>query len=219
MKLSVKRQLGCTHVRGGRVLTASIEHSVSTSSYDPRPDDTTGKRRKMPPWVTVRAGDIAVEIVAVKTSRVLGYMYASGDAINVIRYVGDSDRALVAGWFATGKALRFEIALETPEQTVASMMAIKYSGADIAVSQCRASSEDLRRIMDILARAYSYCDDARTPTTDVVITVHAIGGRDRGAVHFQTPARAQDWPCQPFVTDLFWSSPEAMHHDFLVPAT
>ena len=159
MKLSVQKRWGFVHVRGGRVLTVSHDHQVSASTYDEHLDDlisvpaTSSELGARPPtkrtfdakWTTAKIGDVVIEIIAQKTGKLLGYGYLCGKAINTIKYVNDGERDRVAAWFEPGKGLRFTIPLELElEPFIASVMAIKYSGADVACSACLRRT-DMRR--------------------------------------------------------------------------
>lgn len=213
MKLSVKPRFGMVHVRGGQVLRVAHDHQVSLKGYDKRPDDALGKSRSFDArWVTAVIGDLAVEVVARKTDGVLGYAYLSGPAINVVRYVSDADRALVAGWFASARGIRAtsptqEMSASDFETWVGKM---KYVDADVvsAIFGCpRGRTADT---MQALARLYSSTpapDDRRPLTADLIGRVQEDGGKGFGVVHFQVPARAQDHACQPFPCDLLLSSP------------
>lgn len=232
MKLSVKRKWGCVQVRGGRVMVAAREHSVAASSYDARTDaqkvETTEwsapfkKRAFDKPWVTAAVGDLAIEIVGVKVERVLGYGYLAGPAINVIRYVSDQDRALVASWFTPGVAVRLDLTdvqkrLEsnalTVEHCVAGMMAIKYGEIDVAVVDHEVPSEDeIQAVFQWLAQTYSYDTDEAQARGHLM---GCIRHRKRSAfAHFQPPKHASDYACQPFFFDLVNSSPHLTVHQY-----
>jgi hypothetical protein len=243
MKLSVKRMWGAVQVRGGRVLVVTHDHQISTTGYDARCDDPknedeirrdTGAQPFQPrtfdaKWTNARVGDLAVEIVGVKVDRVLGYTYVSGDSINVIRYVSDADRDLVAGWFSTGKGIRFTPVPShrdgcdngpTMEQFICSMMAIKYGGADIAVATITTQNEaEQDAASRSMLEVFRYEDETRLATTDVLLKVTSPGVFRRhpfALLHMQAEGRVQKYACQPFVFDILESSPELVHHEFLV---
>src|SRR4029079_6024838 len=136
MKLSVRPKLGAITVHGGQILRVSHNHQVSTRGYDPRPDKLHGKARVFEaPWVTALIGDLAVEIIARQTKKIVGHAYLSGPAINVIRYRIAKDDP-VEGWFTPAKA----ISIKTFSQDtgvpglVDWMHRAKYSDADIVVA-------------------------------------------------------------------------------------
>jgi hypothetical protein len=237
MKMSVKRMWGAVQVRGGRILVVSHDHQVSTNGYDARGDDPkihvaeteerirqeTGSLPFMPrtfdaKWINAKVGDLAVEVISVKNGRVLGYAYLSGGSINVFRYVNDTDRDLVAGWFSTGKGLRFEVSLTDPEQFICSMMALKYSGAHVAVTSLIVHNDEEREFATrVLLEAYRYADETRGATTDVLVKVSLSKGKEFAFMHMQAEKRGQEYACQPFVFEVLESSPDLAHHDFLVP--
>jgi hypothetical protein len=242
MKMSVRHMWGATRVRGGRVLIVTHEHQVSTRGYDARNDDLNihnvhneekirqiagalpfKARQFDAKWTSAKVGDLAVEVVVAKTGCILGYAYISGASINVIRYVNDADRSSVAGWFSTGKGLRFDpVGAESAEQFLASIMAIKYSGADVAVTTVKVSSEaEQDAASQALLEMFAYVDDSREATTDILAKVSRRGGllrkKDYALLHLQIEKRGQEYAVQPFVFELLESSPELVHHEFLVP--
>lgn len=92
MKLSLERKWGYAQIRGGRVLKVVHEHPVSTEGYNPRVDGETNPLTGEAPkpagtekWRTARVGDLAVEVVMVKTGKVWGLVYLTGPAINIWR--------------------------------------------------------------------------------------------------------------------------------------
>lgn len=213
MKLSVKPRFGMTRVRGGQVLRVTHDHQVSTKGYDKRPDDALGKSRSFDAgWVTASTGALAIEVIATKTEGILGYAYLSGPAINVVRYVGDVDRSLVAGWFTPAKGIR---ATSPPQEMSISdfeawMREMKYADADVVAAIFACPKGRMSETMRALARMYSLApafDDQRLPTADLVGRVQGDGDKGFGVVHFQVPERAQKHACQPFPCDLLLSSP------------
>lgn len=241
MKLTVKPRLGLgwTHVRGGRVLRVTREHQIAVSSYS---SHVEGKIEDMPgPWpaeagpepiphkrrvfdgesATALAGDLAIEVLAARNQRLLGYYYLSGPAINLVRYVTADDGVLVAGWFATGKGIR--IALDhaagmPPMKFVEAMMGVKYSGADVAVTLVKlpdvAESQALIQVMNV---AFGYeAKDGIPPTTDVILKACSLD-KKRLYAHLQIPRRCQEYGVHPFAHDVLLSSPELVSHDFAAP--
>ena len=226
MKMTIKRRLGATQVVGGRILQVTHDHLVSTKGYDGRID----RMEMLPPpsdpdlpatqpfkprsfdhgWETALVGDLAIEVIGVKTSRVMAYVYLSGRAISIFRHVCDQDRNQVAGWFSEGKGLRFEEVDPSisPTALVNGMMGLKYSGADIAA--CRLRVKDIRDAQyagAAFATAYSYGCDELEATTDVVFGFDLARGKETCVVHFQALKRAQEYAIQPFIVDLVLSSP------------
>ena len=213
MKLSVKPRFGMTHVRGGQVLRVSHDHQVSTKGYDKRPDDALGKSRSFDAgWVTASTGDLAVEVVVPKTERVLGYAYLSGPTINVVRYVSDSDRTLVAGWFTPARGIRAtSLTYETSVSDFGAWMReMKYADADVVAAIFGCPKGRMADTMRALARVYSLAPalgDRKSRTADLIGRVQGDGDREFGVIHFQVPERTQDHACQPFPCDLLLSSP------------
>jgi hypothetical protein len=222
MKLSVKPRFGMTHVRGGQVLRVTHDHQVSTKGYDKRPDDVLGKARAFDAgWVTASTGDLAVEVIATKTERVLGYAYLSGPAINVVRYVSDADRALVAGWFTPARGIRGTS--PTHEMSVSDfgdwMREMKHADADVVATIFGCPKGRMADTMRALARVYSRApalNDRKSPTADLIGRVQGDGDREFGVIHFQAPARAQNHACQPFPCDLLLSSPALQPRNLLL---
>jgi hypothetical protein len=213
MKLSVKPRFGMTHVRGGQVLRVIHDHQVSTKGYDKRPDNALGKSRSFDAvWVTASTGDLAIEVIVPKTARVLGYAYLSGPAINVVRYISDADRTLVAGWFTPAKGIR--ATSPTPDMSVSDfgtwMREMKYADADVVSAIFGCPKGRMAETMRALARVYSLApvrDDQKSPTADLIGRVQGDGDREFGVIHFQVPERTQNHACQPFPCDLLLSSP------------
>jgi hypothetical protein len=235
MKLSVKKRWGFVHVRGGRVLTVSHDHQISTSTFDRQVDEAIAptpesslrlgakpnqKRTFDAKWVTAKVGDLAVEIVAQKTGRILGYTYLCGDAINVIRYANEGEAERVASWFSVGRGLRFIIPLELElEQFIAAVMGIKYSGADIACARLEVSDDGhMEAALNGLLAAYGYEADGIEATTHMMVSVVVRKQKGMGAVHCQPKKHAQDFAAQPFLHELLLSSPELIKHSFVSPA-
>jgi len=232
MKLSVRKRWGFVHVRGGRVLTVSHDHQVSTSTFDRRVDEAIAptpesslrlgakpnqKRTFDAKWVTAKVGDLAVEILAQKTGKLLGYTYLCGDAINVIRYVSEQEPGRVASWFTPGRGLRFSIPLELElEQFITSVMGIKYSGADVACARLETSDEGhMEAALNGLLAAYAYEADGIEATTHMMVSVVVRKQKGLGTVHCQPKKHAQDFAAQPFLHALLLSSPALTDHPFL----
>lgn len=202
-----------THVRGGQVLRVTHDHQVSTKGYDKRPDNARGKSRAFDAgWVTASIGALAVEVIVPKTESVLGYAYLSGPAINVVRYVSDADRDLVAGWFTPARGIRGTS--PTHEMTVSDfgawMREMKYADADVVSAIFGCPKGRMAETMRALARVYSLAPvlgDRKSPTADLIGKVQGDGDREFGVIHFQAPDRAQNYACQPFPCDLLLSSP------------
>lgn len=108
MKISLDRSWrpGVVWVRGSRVCKVAHDHQVPTKMQNIA--ETGEKRRTFDaPWVTAKVGDLAVEVVAVKTGNVMGFSYISGDAIALNRYTDTPSH-----WFVEAKALKLNFADE-----------------------------------------------------------------------------------------------------------
>lgn len=222
MKLTVKPRFGMTHVRGGQLLRVSHAHQISTSGYDKRPDAVLGKTRAFDAsWVTTSTGDLAMEIIAMKTARVLGYVYLSGLAINVVRYVSDTDRILVGGWFTPAKGIR----VGSPPQEVDLpsftnwMSKVKYVDADVVATTFHCPKDRMSEALRTVARVYSQAPAPhlqRIVTADLIARVQGEGSKDFGVLHFQIDERSQEHACQPFTCDLLLSSSALQDQSFQI---
>lgn len=233
MKLSVKRRWGFVHVRGGRVLTVAHDHQISASTYDAKVDEVvyvpeSSLRHGVKPhqkrdfdakWTTAKVGDLAVEIVAQKTARLLGYAYLCGEAINTIRYLNDGERDRVAAWFTPGIGLRFTIPLDLQlEEFIAAVMVIKYGGAAVACSRVEVSSDGyLEAALNGLVSAYAHEVEGMVPTTHMLVTAAVRKEKKLGTVHCQPPKHAQPYAAQPFLHELLLSSTDLAPHEFFSP--
>lgn len=194
MKLSVAEIAGCMRVRGGSVLVVRRGHLVSTRNYDSSADRVLGSDRVLAPWATARPGDLAVEIVELDADRVIGCVYLSGDAINVVRYVHDGD---FSDLFHVGCGKEFSFSSGPPP-------VIRLDrGTDVAVARLSLSIDALDRLLSVL-RAGGVLD----PMTDLLAKID-LGDRV-ATVHYQAPHRRQRYCCQPFVIDLLCSSPRIL---------
>lgn len=230
MKLSVKKRWGFVHVRGGRVLVVAHDHQISSSTYDGTVDDVVRvpdqsarlgamphkKRTFDAKWTTAKIGDLAVEIFAQKTGKLLGYAYLCGEAINTVRYVLEGELERVAAWFTPGRGLRFAIPLELElEQFIAAVMVIKYGGADVACSRFEVSSDaHMEAALNGLLAAYAYEAEGMVPTTHMLVTSAVRKAKKMGTVHCQPPKHGQPYAAQPFLHELLLSSTELVPHEF-----
>jgi hypothetical protein len=225
MKLSIKPRFGFVCVQGGRILVVTHEHQVPTSGYDASADHATLEGPRLAPeqpefrsrtfdakWISAAIGDVAVEVLSVKTGKVLGYAYLSGPAINVIRYVSDLDRETVHGWFAEGKGIRFSPPSDREvELLIHAMMAIKYGDAHVAFCQVKVPTDQLvSEVLTAIGRASSYEAPDREWHTHIM--VKAIGPKQVGTIHHQPPQHAQAYAAQPFFHDLVHSSAHLVSH-------
>src|SRR5258708_5191443 len=95
MRLSLERKFGWIHVRGGRVLRVATAHAVSTDTFHQEAaqaerligSDRGGQARDRfvgQKYVFCAERDLAVEVVNVKTGKVMGWSYLTGAAANLI---------------------------------------------------------------------------------------------------------------------------------------
>lgn len=106
MNLSLKKKFGMIHVRGGAIVRVAKEHAVHSRGRSTAEDDKVnidgtpmpvGTPQGDRDWVFARVGDLAVEIIAVKTGKCLGHSYLSGPALQCNRYTPAQD-----DWFVPG---------------------------------------------------------------------------------------------------------------------
>lgn len=187
-------QSPCFHPEGSYQqavrLRVTHDHQVSTKGYDKRPDDALGKARSFDAGgVTASTGDLAVEVIAMKAEGVLGYVYLSGPAINVVRYVSDADRTLVDGCFTPARGIRETS--PTQDMSVldfgAWMREMKYADADVVSAIFGCPKGRMAETMRALARVYSLApalDARKSPMADLIGRVQGDVDREFGVIHF-----------------------------------
>jgi len=195
MKLSLKKKFGMIHVRGGRLLRVAHDHQVPTTTQtmaEPERYQCTWQGEK---WVTARVGDIAVEIIAVKTGTIIGYSYLAGDAIRLNLYRSNAP----AHWFCASKGLRADTnsmidSDSDPHTFVAGVLDCKYGAADVVVFDVIVDDgqENLRAVGEAFTHAYSYEpeDDTVTMPAEPSHLIGRIRGKTGGVcllLHFQPP--------------------------------
>jgi hypothetical protein len=217
VKLSLKKKLGWVHVRGGELVRVVQAHAVQTNTSNinqtehNRPADDTK-------WVYCEAGDLALEIINVKTGVMIAHSYLSGPAIQLARYTPPQ-----VGWFGPATLLGTATLPEPTEQDhgdafierfVGAMMGLKYGGIDIVAYRGRAHDlEHAHGQMDAMIRAWKYVPAADVPDKPVC-TTHLIGiieqCKKKGGtlVHFQPPHHASDIPASIFQAGLVLSAAE-----------
>lgn len=148
MKLTIEKpKLGYTHVRGGRVLSVIHGHEVSAKTLNTIDPDRRQLKREV---VSCKPGDLVVEIVLIKTGKVIGYAYISGDAIQLMRYGMQSGLRPdlfepVIGW---------RVSLQ-PDDEIDPMKMIH------AIQRCKYAPEGVRAVVFKLVIDEGNIDDAK----------------------------------------------------------
>ena len=211
MKLSLERKFGTLHVRPGRLLTVAHDHQVLTSTVT----IAEGEQhvRKFAPdekWVTAEEGDLAVEVVAVKTGKVIAYSYIAGEATQLMLYTQPQNH-----WFTPAACVRadlskMDLSLE-PAQIMAGIIAMKYAPVDVVVFEAETETrEDIQALMKIFERGYCMVPDELTDEqASQLHCTHLVGwigtGKKKGpsgGVHFQPPKHSADYCTTQFQSRL-----------------
>lgn len=244
MNLSTIRAAGRLHVRGGRVLTVAREHSVDTATLgiEDREDrhiamNSQQRQQVLRPtrtfkgkWVTAHEGDIAMEIVAVATGKIIGHAYYSGDAIGLHSY------GSVPDWY--GPASGWQVAIEprpdlTAEAMIKAILRCKYAPVQLVAFETETETRETAfEIAQMLSDIYCYepigvgtiVEDGTIvgvtnpgpddPRSDLPRTSHVLGSilwnrkRSGMCLHFQPPAQASDWAVSSFHNQLAHTSTE-----------
>jgi len=205
MKLSLTRKRGFTQVRGGRPMRVIKTHQVSTKGLSDE------QEREFDGSVFAEPGDLALEILGVKSKRLCSYTYLSGQALQLNSYTADDK------WFEPGSMARFVIPMPTPGDKdfwvnlTKQLMDIKYGADDLAVFRYICAKHEPP--MDV-ARAITKLFDRYETTTDQVAKTHMMGiveAKGGGGVemHFQPPADAAKHAATSFQVALALRSREA----------
>lgn len=229
-------------MRGGRILRVCREHPVTTGSFDSRGDapiDTMGFAPHRPRefdsderWKTAAVGSVAMEIVARKTDKVVGYAYLSGPTIALHRYVDDQTRAFYAACFeaAVGWRIDLEAMQGRPfREVVASMMCVKYGDAALAQFTCDCDAIDAAKALgDAIAKLWKY-EPAKTHPDRITRSwdqvTHLFGlieikkVKQSITLNFQPPAEKSPYAVQLFHHHLVESSPDLVRHDIWTNAS
>lgn len=245
MKLSVTNKLGFLRVRGGRILRVAHDHQIPTTTYNvsvdraraSQPGNIEGLMPFKPrdvgeKWATAKVGDVAVEIIAYKTQKLIGHAYLTGPALNLIRYA--SATPAPPHFFELGLGIRVDPTPPAqdfpPAKFVAAMMVVKYvSKADVAVATILVpNQETAMSCARGLAQAYSYSPHSMTDdspagpeaTAHFMATIKLTKGKAMTTIHLQPPKDAGEYAAQPFFHELVQSSVDLVDFDFFgnVPA-
>lgn len=211
MKLTLKKKFGWTHVRGGDLVRVAIEHAVPTRTRTELQTEYARPRTKEG-WVYCAKGDLALEIVAVKTGQVLGHSYLSGPAIQLHRYsTPQSD------WFegATLEGVTLPVPAEDddPEgfmpRFIGAMMDLKYGPLDVVGFKGTAKSmDDAKKAMEFFQYAWSGAPQVEEPpeATTHFIGVIEVDGGGAMVIHFQPKKHADDLAASHFQAGLVVSA-------------
>jgi hypothetical protein len=212
VKLSLAKKFGCIQCRGGEVLRVATEHAVSGQGLGEQPH----ARTDLPAWVFAKPGDLAVELVAVKTGKVLGHTYLSGNAIQVNRYTNAQE-----GWFEPCKARLVELPTieklkpksvkEFQDAMLATVVEMKYADYDLQGFEFRcARVEEPEQVANFILECARYKPEGeeRAVRAEVLGMVTKGRGKRKKAVvlHFQRPDSAQDNAASAFQASLLVSA-------------
>lgn len=230
MKLSLQPMLGAVQVRGGRLLEVAHDHRVSTGTANmmaPAKDDK-GRPAAKPfnsKWVNAKVGDLAMELVVVKTGRVLGVTYLSGDALQLNLYSND----LPPFWFteAIGWSVfrpPFPAATEGHEsRMLRAVERCKRSQARLVAFVLEVATdkpEELYRAHEWFWHAFAQLSDREAEHTQIA---HVMGffqtkKKHKGPValfHSQPPRDVDKYCASGFQIDLVNTSPNLIAKDVL----
>jgi hypothetical protein len=225
MKLSLKKRIGWTQVRGGNVLRVAQTHGVSTdtfSAFAQREVDAGNRAPRWPegekpPVVFAQPGDLALEILHANGS-LCGYTYLSGDAIQLNCYDA------MPFWFKPASSERFELPdlrnyKDGEEEkffgdVLELLMRVKYSETDLMVFDYTCPrGQPPHAVAEALMGIYDYAPVENTPDPDSRVT-HLFGcirnHGDKGGIemHFQPPRDASEFAATPFQIELALSAVE-----------
>lgn len=214
MKLSIKRRFGFVQVRGGRVVTVTHDHQIPIGTESSIEDKRYARKWSGEKWVTAKIGDLAIEIFAVKTDKLLGYSYLSGNAIRLNLYRND-----VEHWFEAAKVYRVKTEpLEqqemTPEQFVAGMMRCKYADARVVVFHMFVKTkDDLMTACEVFKHSYGYApfdvsdEQEYSAPTNLLAHIESRKPEHHALMHFQPPKDSQEYAATGFQIELVHGSP------------
>lgn len=210
MKLSIGRKPGWVQVRGGRVRKVVREHRVHAHSQNAL-DGETPRKPFTQPMVLVKEGDLALEIIAVATGKVLGHAYLSGDAIQLNAYNTDPT------WYGDAIGMRADFApliALGPERVGPGLLELKFATecdlivADIQTNSVEETFAAKDFIMTVLS-TYVPEDKDMKGLADVFFTIsHSQRAGHVATIHSQPPDRAQGYGVPPFVMEMALRSTE-----------
>lgn len=236
MKLSLERAWGpgAIWVRGGRILDVAHDHQVPTNtlSYADHAQGFEGvAKHGDAKWMTAVAGNLAIEIVAAKTDKVLGHAYLTGPAVQLHRY---HDQPCPAHWFK--EVVGWLLSGQMPEASdpqeekarIDGLLRGKFSPARLAAFEFVLGTEQsvdncmqwLEKVMRLIPNHISD-EDAAKAVCNVIGSVRTKNKKKRaGTLHVQPKFEAADVGCAPFHIGLVLSSPHLIAVDvFAEPFT
>ena len=237
MKLATTKRFGWTHVRGGRVVRVIKSHSVPTSTLNLQGSVELNSRGEAPraqafhkPYVLSAVGDLAIELVYVKTVKLLGYAYLSGDAVNLMRYDATkiSDYEIVTAYRLDFSKIND---VDTPEAFAAVIIKIATSRAHVAFGKVSLQladddvSADMSTFMNVLFKCWKLVpaqlsdEEAavylKRRITHLMIDLEHVRTRSNGKpakperygqLHYQPKSAVNEFGVQPFVQQLVSTS-------------
>jgi len=195
-------------VRGGRVVRVVKAHRVLTSTRSKAAVEDQPERQKELGWVFAEEGDLALEIVACKKSKIIGYTYFSGPAMQLNQYTPwDED------WFEdAGEVALVEIPhpAGNPEEffngVAGQLMTVKYADETLlSAFRYRCRKRDVpSEVADAFFYLWRYEDKERTASGHLVGVVEDHKGPKKRAVtlDFQPPHHAADQHATGFQIEL-----------------
>ena len=224
MKLSCKKKFGWIHVRGGRILRAIKTHAVQTKTRSAVADHWEESKwsKKKPRFlnnetrVFCAPEDLAIEMIAVKTGKVMGYSYLSGDAIQLNTYgrcewIGTEEVPATLLTFPSPSEADYETKEAQKEfinEVVGLLMKYKYGEHEVVGVEYQGQNRvDAEGAANHFMELIGY-EDTRKPTYNT----HFIGGffyakkKSGILIHSQPPRDAGDFCVTSFQSELVLGS-------------
>lgn len=210
MKLSLDKKLGFVQVKGQRLVEVTHEHLVPTTTANEL-DPHEPRRPKGVKAVTAKPGDYAVEMVAVKTGKVVGYSYISGEPI---RLNGYSDTSAPFFKDAVMKRLELEcdaflehvLLKQDGARLLAGLLRAKYlaGAALITFKTFGNNKESADRAWEAIGECLLYVpadDDVKDDPAHFVGIIE-YPPRSQLCCHSQPPRHAGKHPCSGFQIEM-----------------
>lgn len=207
---------GAVHVRAGKLVKVVLEHEVSLEGLDRAQPAAVGAEAEPPQFVpgqkvtTAKVDDLAIEIVSVKTQRVIGHSYLNGGAVRVNRY-----GPAMVDWFADASMARLDMSSPHDfDDAVGMIFAARNATVDLVLLgvQDAADPQAVMRFVGEWLYAVDESGKATSPATaDVVVLI--AGLRDRrnrwpfALITHQQPSRAVSWGMTLFQARLAMTTP------------
>lgn len=238
MKLATTKRFGWTHVRGGRIVRVIKPHSIPTDTLNSQGSiEEITSRGEHPrvqafhkPYVLSVSGDLAIEILYVKTDKLLGYAYLSGDAVNLMRYDSTkiADYEIVTAYHLDLSKIND---IGTPEAFAAVIVKIAESRAHVAFGKVSLQladedvTADMGAFMNVLFKCWRLVPAQLSDEEAAVylkhrithlmldlehVRVHSNGKlakpKPYGTLHYQPKRDLHEFGIQPFVQQLVSTS-------------